>query len=738
VPQNGVSSFEIQGTTDGGQLEINTPYVVFFQPFEPDLPLGEGLAFYPNYIIVTTPDVFVPAIPTPTTPILFPGNVPTDTTVSVRWRVQGQQPNAQGEPPAGVRTLFYELRWSETILDFYGGGTTVPWSELTDRVTYWQHPVSRQWYYHFTLPDLFPDTIYYLWLRAYNIEDTSSGWSNPIDLRTRDIVPPLPPRLGLASRVHLHAYNLANGTNYQPIEADAVTLFVSRVFSDFRTHALPRATDGDVVGGSAALLDLAHLDEIYAVRFYDLLSNRHYYVRARTILTVSRGGAPNRVYSYEIQMADNSDFLDAIIFTVPPLEELDAVNVRRAMSGWVTMEVSTFPDDDEFDGAFRPEQFPLPDDDWEITYDNGTLVWRFRTNRIGADGRPDNQVDQRFISRLTADRTARFEVDLTHYARRPDWPVINRELVLPLSILRAFDERLITLVVHFGDLSAEIPPGAFNTAAVRSLGMGANSYVRIRLETNETAAGLPALQVNTRFAALPQRLTITAQTPARSINVTNTARALHITMNMPDVVEPGGIARMNMFYTIPGLGAWREASQMSTQVLQPGTFALVNREAPSTLTPAFDPTREAMERVTARLTFTDLFTYSPSAPVTAQMFNNVMYAVANNRTTVALNTPTTQSQIQSLERARFLAPSNLNFEIAADILVRFYELRTRQIIVPMTTPQMIIGFANVTPALQTSILKAADIGFITGPLAPSPQRALTMGDFMVMLDIVKH
>jgi len=66
--------------------------------------------------------------------------------------------------------------------------------------------------------------------------------------------------------------------------------------------------------------------------------------------------------------------------------------------------------------------------------------------------------------------------------------------------------------------------------------------------------------------------------------------------------------------------------------------------------------------------------------------------------------------------------------------VRFYELRTRRIIQPMTTPQMLIGLQDATPALQQNLLKAADIGFVSGAIRP--RGGLTMGELMIMLDVL--
>jgi len=92
------------------------------------------------------------------------------------------------------------------------------------------------------------------------------------------------------------------------------------------------------------------------------------------------------------------------------------------------------------------------------------------------------------------------------------------------------------------------------------------------------------------------------------------------------------------------------------------------------------------------------------------------------------------ADLQSLTRARMAAPANLTWEAAADRLVRLYELQTRQVIQPMTTPATLPGFNNVSAAYQQSVLKAADIGFVNTPLQPG--RELTMADMMHMMDIV--
>ncbi|MCL2603291.1 MAG: hypothetical protein FWD90_02300 [Defluviitaleaceae bacterium] len=732
---DGTSTFTITAA-QGAALVPNTAYVVFFQPYTSPEAGQTLLSFAPTYVIVTIPDEFIPSIPSPTTPVLFPGQPATDSSVSVRWRLLGDE---DADPRTQIR---YELRWSESILAHPDntGFVHLTWEQMQALWHSTENPDGQQRFithqgsrfHHLTIEDLFPDTAHFLWIRAFNSQDVYSGWSNPIEIHTRDITAPFPPGLGLVSRAHLDAFNLAGNTQYAPIEPNAVNFLLTRTISDYRTHTLPRAGGGTAVGGSAQLLNLTNLRERdYAVRFEGLIHNRGYYARARTIMTVTRGAA--RTYTYEIQLADNSDFLDAITFTIPSLVPFNPQTMRRAESDWVYMELSTSPSADDFDGAFRPEQFPLPDYDWEITYVNGVLQWRFRTNRTGADGRPDQQADQRFISRLIDSRVHRYSVDLSDYPIRPDWPVSNRELIIPWTILRAFDERRITLDIDFGDTVVSVPPGAFNTAAVQALNMGAGSEIRITMQTLTDASGLPALPPNNRFASLPQRLSVTAVTPQRTLTLSEFARAVEVTAPSEHMTGPDGIIRMGLFFTSPQTGNWQDAAGMRMATLRSGTFAAVSREVPQTNLPN-DPSLPAMQRVTARLTFTDMHEYNPRMAVSSAAFNNIMHTLANNRSSVTMGAHLPAADRQSLERARMLAPAALTYEQATDILVRFYELRTRRAIEPMTTPQMVIGIDRTSPVFSQNLLKAADIGFITGTI--NPGGAFTFGDLMVMLDII--
>ncbi|MCL2457151.1 MAG: hypothetical protein FWD19_06355, partial [Defluviitaleaceae bacterium] len=433
----------------------------------------------------------------------------------------------------------------------------------------------------------------------------------------------------------------------------------------------------------------------------------------------------------EIEIAENDEFLDSIKFTIPTLVAEDPINTRRAVSPWVNIELDTGFGDDEFDGVHRPDQYPLPERDWEITYDHATqtLTWRFRTNQRGEDGRLDQNVDQRFITRLIQERVFTYTVDLSEHNGRP---VANREIILPESILRAFDERKINFEILAGEKNYNIPHGAFSTAQTRALQPGIGTYYHITINSQQN--GIPPLVTNTSFATLPQRLAVEVRTPLRAENLTAFAKPIEVVLPVENLIAPDGL-RTGLFVADENSATWRDtqarfsfANNTLTHGFQtPTTFAGITRNAPQN-------SNDAMARVSSRMTLTDLTNFNPNREVSAAEFNNIVNALVNNRTTATLGASLAADATRSLTNARLLAPPTLTREIAFDIMVRLYENRTKQILTPMTTASSVSGIQNAAAARHRNIRIAADIGMLTGPL--EPHNALNMGDLMNMVDII--
>jgi hypothetical protein len=736
---NGVINHTVTGLTP------NTPYMIFVRPYV--IIGGQQIsAAFPTFVTGTT--IITPDRPTPdpTTPVLHP--VPRYTTrnrIAVRWRVQD--------------SMMYEIRVSHFFTDYSSGGTAIELSyediqraldgetvELEDpRAVLDVQDYDGAPYFHLRISERFPDTVYYIWATATGVgEDGASATnpsqpSNPVDIRTHDIEPPSPPRsLSRAPQNLLNMYNRYNGTEHKNDEPDSLIVSFMRIFPDLRDengNFNPRAEGGDSEGGDAEPLNMPNLSAteayvaIHMVRFGDLNANRSFYVRGRTILTVRRGEAD--IYSYEIEISENEDFLDSTKFTIPPLESADPIDTRRAVSDWVTIELDTGFGDDEFDGVHRPDQYPTPERDFEITYDAATqtLIWRFRTNQRGEDGRLDQNVDQRFITRLIQERVFTYTVDLSEHGGRP---VANREIILPETILRAFDERKINFEILAGEMNFNIPHGALNTAQMRNLQPGIGTYYHIAI--NSRQSGMPPLATNNSFATLPQRLAIQARTPLRTENLTTFAKPIEVVLPVENFVSPDGL-RTGLFVADENSATWRDtqgrfsfANNTLTHGFQtPTTFAGITRNAPQNA-------NDAMTRVSSRMTITDLTNFNPAREVSASELNNIVNALVNNRTSVTLGASLPADATRSLTNARLLAPQNLTREIALDIMVRLYENRTKQILTPMTTASSIPGLQNADAARHRNIRIAADIGMLTGPLEPHGK--VTMGELMDMVDII--
>ncbi|MCL2356222.1 MAG: hypothetical protein FWC70_03535 [Defluviitaleaceae bacterium] len=747
--ENGVAGFTVTG------LAENTPYIIFMRPY---VTIGgrQIRAAYPTFVVGTTVITRPPVIPDPTTPVLI--EVPRYTRrdrLGVKWRVQAD--------------MIYNIHLSHFFTDYpqggrASGGTVIPLSyediqaALDGETVTLEDPravlnvqmVDGTRYFHLRVYERFPGTVYHIWAYAMgvdsegNVATNPSHPSNPVDIRTLDIEPPPPPRsFSRAPQNLLTIFNRYNDTEYEADEPYAMTLSWMRIIADLRDddgELRPRAEAG-TGDGSIRPLNLPNVGAtdayaaLHLLRFEELRANQRFYARARTILTVQRGG--DDLYSYEIHFADNDDFLDAVTFIIPPAPELDPINMRRAYSDWVYIDVDTGVSPDEFDGVQRPDQYPLPERDWEITYDRSsqTLTWRFRTNQRGADGRLDQNVDQRFISRLIQSRVFTYTIDLSEYGVMP---IANRQIIIPESILRAFDERQITLEILAGEHNVTIPPGAFNTAQTRGLQPGIGSYYTIGI--NSQMSGMPPLATNTEFSTIPQRFGVALETPQRSANLTSFARPVGVELPAADFITPDGL-RTGLFVLDTNTASWRDtqgqfnfaAESLNSTIQAPTTFAGISRQAPPVAEP-HNRANDAMNRVSSRLTITDMTQFDPAREITANEFNNLVSAVAQGNTTVTMNAAMTAANRQSMTNARLLAQPEFTRQNALDILVRLYENRTRQILTPMTPAESVPGMQGASPALTRNLRIAADLGFITGPLEPTGR--VTMGEVMHMLDII--
>jgi hypothetical protein len=714
--------------------------VIYLRPYVRDSYNNKLYAYYPAYVAATTLDARPPLPITPTVPTLFPvPELTTDTTLTVKWLRQDD--------------LQFTLRYSYLLSDYPNGGTVVPWEQIslgndyTRRMWYGVDEETGEEFIFFEIPRLFPDTRYYIWLQARDpVSGNVSAWSNPIDMVTNDIEEPEAPKgFGLASRGDVNDYNLTLGTNYHPSDPDALIVTWTRIPDDPR-DALPTGGTSVIVGEmritAVEQLNLPPLDTygIYLARFFNLSANTRYFLRAKTVVTVTRGsdGLSVRSYNYVVQLSPDRDFKDYIEFTIPPmppLSSLDPVFTKRKESGWVRIELVTAPSGGEFDGDTNPEQYPLPEQDWEITYDRvtDTLNFRFRSNQKDAQGQADQNVDQRFVSRLIAERVYTSRLDVSAYNNRA---VENSVVEIPYSVLRSFHERRISLEINANNLRVTIAPGALATAEVRALNPGVGASARITLGA---ASSAQSPGTNKSFASTPRSLKAEVVTPTRTVNISQFAQPVALRLRLESRVVPME-TNVGMYYSSSNTGGWQSVAAtysgadnaLTHSAVRTGSYAAVSAAAPAQVFP-YDATRDAYLSVSSRTNITDMRSYYPNERVTANAFNNLIAALALGRPQVAIYAPLSAGDEQTLRRARMYV-SNATREQALAAAVALYEVKMKR------TVQTYGGgppdIASVSAEYRAAVIKAYELGMFTGNARPGD--TLTMGEMMTFLSFALY
>ena len=384
------------------ELKENTMYAILLRPYR-ILTDGKKDA-YPTYILATTlpKDTIIDI--TPTIPSLQELSK-TDISIEVEWEKIADD-------------IVYQLAVNETIVDDPEKASIVIDSEtIEEDGTYYNKQDGSQ-FFKYNITSLFPDTGYYIWIRSIvATTGKASDWSVPIYVRTKGIIKPEPPSgFGLASEKSLSIYNTANSTDYKPITDKYLVLEWNKDADDLSVEVKADKKD------SVEPLLNPNLKQTYMVKFNNLLANRYYYTRAKTKVYVFRGegGVVQKSYTYIIELSPNQDFKDAVEIEIPTVDVKDG-KVLTSESDWTTVykyktQFSTDGDGD-YDGNIVDDLYPLPTEDFEISYDPATqtLSYRFRSNQKDVYGNPDNLVDQRFITNLINSKVYNYNIDLTSH-----------------------------------------------------------------------------------------------------------------------------------------------------------------------------------------------------------------------------------------------------------------------------------------------------------------------------------
>lgn len=706
------------------ELTANTKYAIILRPYR--ILLDGKKDAYPTYLLATTlPEDTVVDI-TPVVPTLFEVSK-TDTSIEVEW-------------PRMSNNMLYELAIDENQIEDPSKATKVIDSEeiKNNSILYTKEDESE--YQKYTIKDLFPDTGYYIWIRA-KVDGTEkiSEWSNPIYVKTNAIVKPnAPSGFGLASDKSVSTYNTNNNTNYKPITNNYLILEWMRDPQDLLEE--PKADKGDE--NVEALID-SNLKKTYMAKFNNLIGNKYYYTRAKTKLTLAKGkDGLERSYSYIIQVSPYQDFKDVMEIEIPKTE-VKGDRVISAESDWTSVyKYKTGPSvDGDYDENIVDDLYPLPTEDFEVVYDdkNQTLTYRFRSNKKDTGNNSDNLVDQRFISKLINNKVYNYNLDMTTHK---NYTIKNRRVELPYTIISTLNDRKISLSLTVGGTRFTLKPNFLNTSEVKSLGQ-ISSDAMVCIDITENPQNLPVLNYNQSYATSPQNIKMSFENNGKVKQMSYLGSDMDVFMKLKNrglVLENNVGAYRNL-----GNNVWdrvpsvydNETGTHTVKTNRLGNYATIsNGLKQDNQTNASINTQISVNN---KLMFTDASNLNMDSPISTVQFNNIVAGIVANKNQIAINGGLSDTEYNSLKQSGMLLQGSIvGREAGINTLVKLYELKTKTKYQPVdtinTTPYKDIKNAN--KAYQQNLIKAGELGFYGDATNVNPKDVMTISDMLSMVNII--
>lgn len=692
----------------------NTTYLFLLYPYR-ELFTGElVLSHYPTPLIVATEPEGTEVYPDPTVPNLYVSDY-TSTEMTLAWKY-----NTDFE---------YEIRYSE--YEDIEDAVVVDW-ELPDPLDP-LYPTDGAIYDQVKVKNLFPNTEYYFWIRAKQpITNKSSMWSNVTIETTKDIDNPLPPKgVGIASSGSMKKHNLdksvdkdfiaiewlldANDVESENESKIKTSYSYIMEISDNPAFVDPQYVE--VVGGSDDIApNNVEILEKNLVKISELISNKNYYIRMKTRVTVTG-------------------------------DKQGQLIVKDSLSYSKVIRVSTLSTGEEYDGNTDPALEILPAKDYEIIYDSEEkeLTFRFRSDVYDSDNVADNNVHQRLITNLIKHNKYTYNIDVENYKNKP---ITTRSILIPYTIIEAFDEYKLGLTINTGDLSLEIPYNALATEINKQVYQyGAVPTVKIQIK-QFNGYHIQDLMPENALAAvsIPQQLDIYVNSDKKAKKLQYTDKDISINLKTTSRYALYGKENITYIQESP-YNNWKEqegtydayTGNISFDTGTLGTYGVYitdydNKDLVKNSTHWSEKYRKEISRA-FNIEGIDK-DYNPQDTITSQQMLNIMYGIITSSRTIDIDGYISKDKVRQLEASKVKVAQTLNQEKisreeAISMFVRAYEIKNSKAI-QYNMNQNILNNTNINTLYKENITKANEIGLISDLNNIRPKDKLTFGEMFTL------
>lgn len=637
-------------------LAPNTKYLILVRAYRV---LEDGtklMQTYPSYVMVTTETAFEPPEAKPTVPILNAAGV-TDTSVSVWWTYNK---DFEYEIKYGrVDDVSKAATWSFEISDTLGDANYVAdGGKATIKIT-----------------GLLPETGYYVWLKAkQKVGNEESDWSNSVLQTTSSVdAPDVPRGLGTAQYQTI----LALGQDFKPVSSDYITVEWLRDENDIegstdatRAYSYVVEFADNVRFQDAITFDVTEggtgtgyeiLDKT-TIKFTGLDANKKYYVRVKTVLTLT---LDDRVITKE------SEFTSAV-------------------------GISTKTSGDEYDGGDNPNVIIYPEPIVQ-TFKDG--VWTYEI------------VDAaKVTTQILSNKQYYYNVPLTYYKNKYD--ATTRTLKMPLKVLSTIANQGMVLQVETTVATYEIPGQALKNYISQYEGtdivqfdfskkMYSDIYSYARAYPEEYKSG--------------EKLDIRFRGDSKSTVVNTLDSAMKVKMKL-DVL---GSYNYNGYFTYQynyQTGNWDSYDyQVDTENNKYLTYSTqhtgLNSLYARSIANGSTSSSYLMNTLASKYNITGLgTTYTKNATVKAAQYVKLMVGIAENSKAIDLTAGATALDYQKASAAGFYTSATrgtVTKEQALAGAVKLYEMKHGNKIKASN-----VSFSNASYAYREALSKAYAVGMI--------------------------